>query len=70
MDARIPHPLFDRLIEVYKLKNDAALSRMLQIPPSNLSRYRSGVLPIGAQVILTIHDATGWSIKRIKELLP
>jgi hypothetical protein len=27
-------------------------------------------LPIGAQVILTIHDATGWSIRRIKELLP
>lgn len=69
MEARIPHPLFDRIIEVYKLKNDAALSRMLQIPPSNLSRYRSGVLPIGARIILNIHDTTGWSIRRIKDLL-
>jgi hypothetical protein len=68
MDARIPHPLFDRIIEVYKLKNDAALSRFLKIPPSNLSRYRSGVLPIGPNVILHIHDATNWSIKAIKEL--
>jgi hypothetical protein len=68
MDARIPHPLFDRMIEVYKLKNDAALSRFLKIPPSNLSRYRSRVLPIGPNVILHVHDVTGWSIRAIKEL--
>ncbi len=69
MAPNIPHPLFDRILEVYKLKNDAALSRLLQIPPSNLSRYRSRVLPVGPNVILRVHDATGWSIKRIKGLI-
>lgn len=69
MAVQIPHPLFDRIIEVYKLKNDAALARKLKIPPSNLSRYRSGILPVGPNIILHVHDVTGWSIKRIKGLL-
>jgi len=64
----IPHPLFDRIIEIYKLKNDAALARALKMSPSNISRYRSRYTPIRAHVILRIHDATGWPIKTIKEL--
>jgi plasmid maintenance system antidote protein VapI len=65
----IPHPLFDRIIEIYKLKNDAALARALKMSPSNISRYRFRHRPICAHVILRIHDATGWSIKIIKELI-
>jgi hypothetical protein len=41
MAPRLPHPLFDRIIEIYKFKNDAALARALKMPPANLSRYRA-----------------------------
>ena len=68
MASFIPHPLFDRIIEIYKFKNDAALARALKMPPANLSRYRARYRPICAHVILRIHDATGWPIKTIKEL--
>jgi len=68
MAPRLPHPLFDRIIEIYNLKNDAALARALKMPPANLSRYRMRYRPIRAHVILRIHDATGWPIKTIKEL--
>jgi hypothetical protein len=51
------------------LKNDAALARALKMPPANLSRYRARYRPICAHVILRIHDATGWPIKTIKQLI-
>jgi hypothetical protein len=69
MAPRLPHPLFDRIIEIYNLKNDAALARALKMPPANLSRYRARYRPICAHVILRIHDATGWPIKTIKQLI-
>lgn len=65
----VPHALFDEIIKCYKLKNDAALARMLKISPANISRFRYSRRPIGASLILAVHDATNWPIKRIKELL-
>ena len=65
----VPHTLFDEIIKCYKLKNDAALARMLKISPANISRFRYNRRPIGASLILAVHDATNWPIKRIKELL-
>ena len=65
----VPHALFDEIIRVYQLKNDAALARMLNISPANISRFRYGRRPIGASLILAVHDATNWPIKKIKGLL-
>lgn len=69
MVPRVPHPLFDKLIKKYKLKNDAQLAQLLSMNRTHLSLYRSGKRVIGPQVILDIHDATDWPIKRIKGLL-
>jgi hypothetical protein len=69
MAPYVPHTLFDEIIRVYQLKNDAALARMLKISPANISRFRYGRRPIGASVILAVHDTTNWPIKKIKELL-
>ena len=64
-----PHKLLDALKATYKLKNDAALARALQWQANVLSKIRAGQLPVSAERILQIHDATGWEIKRIKGLL-
>lgn len=64
-----PHKLLDALKATYKLKNDAALARALRWQPNVLSKIRAGTLPVSAERILQIYDATGWPIKTIKGLL-
>lgn len=64
-----PFALFDQIITTFSLKNDAALGRMLDLTPAYVSKIRSGRLKAGPEIILKIHDATGWSIKAIKGFL-
>jgi hypothetical protein len=42
---------------------------MLKVSPANISRFRYNRRPIGASLILAVHDATNWPIKKIKEML-
>lgn len=58
--------LLDHLIELGKLKNDAALSRALQVQPPVLSKLRHGNLPLGPSIIIRAHEAFGISISDIK----
>lgn len=61
--------LLDLLIEVLDLKNDAALSRILEVKPPVVSKWRHGRLPFGATHILRAHDVSELSIAKIKEFL-
>lgn len=63
-----PHKLIDTLIAEFKLKNDAALCKLLELDKGQISKLRNGRLPVNATHILYIHDVTGWEIKRIKAL--
>lgn len=63
-----PHKLLDTMIAEYKLKNDAALCRLLELDKGQISKLRNGRLQVNATHILYIHDVTGWEIKRIKAL--
>lgn len=69
MAERIPHPLFDQIITTFNLKNDRTLAKHLWVTPAYISKVRSGRLTVGPEIILKIHDATGWSIKAIKGFL-
>jgi len=42
-----PNRLLDTLIERLRLKNDAALSRALEVAPPVISKIRHGRLPVG-----------------------
>lgn len=48
--------LLDMISKRFKLKNDAALSRIMRISPPQVSNIRHGVLSIGAQLLLNIHE--------------
>lgn len=68
--VQIPdHPLLDALIAENCLKNDAALSRMLEVKPPVLSKIRHGRLPFGPSLILRTHDVFDMPIKTIRALL-
>jgi len=50
-------------------KNNAELSRVLQVPPPVISKINHGKLTIGAAIIISLHEETGISIKEIKTSL-
>ena len=46
-----PNQLLDTLRERMKLKNDAALSRALEVAPPVISKIRHRTLPVGASLL-------------------
>ena len=61
--------LLDAVIAKMGLKSDAALSRVLGVAPPVISKLRHGSLPIGATVLLRMHEESGISIKELKSYL-
>jgi len=64
-----PNKLLDKLHEIMCLKNDAALSRRLCVAPSIISNIRRGRIPVGASILVRIHEATNLSIKDLRAIM-
>ncbi|NEX60479.1 hypothetical protein [Noviherbaspirillum galbum] len=64
-----PNRLLDTLLEKMNLKNDAALSRMLEVAPPVISKIRHRRLPIGASLLIRMHETTGMSIRELRDLM-
>jgi len=64
-----PDRLLDFLIGELKLKNDAALCRVLKIPPPVISKIRHQKLSIGAGMLIRMHEVTGISIYGLKSIM-
>lgn len=64
-----PNHLFDTLIQRLHLKNDAALSRALEVAPPVISKIRHRTLPVGASLLITMHEISGISIKELRALM-
>ncbi len=64
-----PSNLLDALIKQLQLKNDAALSRALQVAPPVISKTRHKQLPVGASLLIRMHEISGLSIKDLRALM-
>jgi hypothetical protein len=64
-----PNRLLDALLENMRLKNDAALSRMLEVAPPVISKIRHRRLPVSASVLIRMHEATDMSIGDLRFLM-
>jgi hypothetical protein len=64
-----PDRLLDAIIAKLKLKNDAALSRALEVAPPVISKIRHRTLPIGATILLRMHEVSDFSIRELKALM-
>lgn len=64
-----PNKLIDALIKNIGLKNDAALSRALEVAPPVISKIRHRTLPVGASMLIRMHDLTGFDIKDLRTLM-
>jgi hypothetical protein len=64
-----PNKVLDAIIEKLNLKNDAALSRALEVAPPVISKIRHRTLPIGATILLRMHEVSEFSIRELKGLM-
>lgn len=64
-----PNHLLDSLIERLALKNDAALSRSLEVAPPVISKIRHRKLPVGASLLIRMHEVSDLSIKELRSLM-
>jgi len=64
-----PNNLLDALLERMSLKNDAALSRLLEVAPPIVSKIRHRKIPIGASMLIRMHEESGLSIAELRALM-
>ena len=64
-----PNILLDTLIEKLNLKNDAALSRVLEVAPPVISKLRHGSLPIGPTMLIRMHEVSDLGIREMRALM-
>lgn len=64
-----PNNLLDALIKKHQLKNDAALARLLKVTPPVISKIRHGRLPLGAAMLIRMHEETDLSIRELRALM-
>lgn len=60
--------LLDAMLDRFKFKNDAALSRASGISPQIICKMRTGRLGLSAGSILSIHEHLGVPVKEIREM--
>lgn len=64
-----PNRLLDTLLERMHLKNDAALSRALEVAPPVISKIRHKRLPVGASLLIRMHEVADISIRDLRDLM-
>ena len=64
-----PNKVLDAIIAKLQLKNDAALSRALEVAPPVISKIRHRTLPIGATILLRMHEVSDFSIRELRALM-
>lgn len=64
-----PNRLLDTLIKNLRLKNDAALSRVLDVAPPVISKIRHRRVPVGASMLISMHEVSELSIRDLRYLM-
>lgn len=61
--------LLDLAADILKAKNDATLCRALELSPPVVSKIRHNRLPVGAGLVIKLHEATGMAVREIKSYI-
>jgi hypothetical protein len=64
-----PNKFFDSLIEKLSLKNDAALSRLLEVTPPVISKMRHLSTPVGASMLIRMQEVSDLSIAPLRTMM-
>jgi plasmid maintenance system antidote protein VapI len=64
-----PDLLLASLIGKLNLKNDAALSRALEVSPPVISKIRHRRLPVTASLLIRMHEVSALTISELRQLM-
>jgi plasmid maintenance system antidote protein VapI len=64
-----PDQLLAALLNKLNLKNDAALSRTLEVSPPVISKISHRRLPVTASLLIRMHEVTDMSIRDLRDLM-
>ena len=64
-----PGLLLDTLCVLLMLKTDKELAKALEIGPSMLSKIRCRRIPVGATVLIRMHEVSGLTIAELRKLM-
>lgn len=64
-----PDKLLNLLLENLRLKNDAALARMLEVAAPVISKIRHRRLPVGGALLIRMHEVSGLSVTDLRYLM-
>ena len=64
-----PNAMLDTIMAKMQLRNDAALSRLLEIQAPVISKIRHHRMPVSGALLVRIHEATGLSVRNLQDLM-
>ena len=64
-----PGKLLDTIMAKMSLRTDSALARVLGVEPCVISKVRNDRMPIGASLLITMHDVTGMTTGDMREMM-
>jgi len=64
-----PNRVLDAIMEKLQIKTDVALSRALEVAPPVISKIRHNTLPIGATILIRMHEISEFSIRELQEMM-
>ena len=64
-----PANLLDTLLDKMQLQNDVALAHALGVTPPVISKIRQCQKPIGAALLLRMHEQSGLSVQELRQLM-
>lgn len=64
-----PNAMLDTILAKMQLRNDAALSRLLEIQAPVISKIRHHRMPVSGALLVRIHEATGLSVRNLQDLM-
>lgn len=67
--AKKQDEFIDAILAKGRIKNDAELSRLLEMAPPVISKLRHGRMPVGATVLIAINEVTDIPVREMKAML-
>ena len=64
-----PGLMLNAVLDRLSLKNDAALCRRLKIAPPVISKVRNYRLPVGAALLIRLHEISGLTIQDLRWMM-
>lgn len=64
-----PNYLLDDIAHKLQLKNDAALARTLEVTAPMISKVRNFRLPVGASLLIRMHEVTGLRVRELQDMM-